>query len=88
MNETIIEYICHYCPNPSVLTKRELKIIEDAYKRNDLIWIEFNKKGHLIFCQRYPNFPTYFSVFALSVNVIVLIYILIKLYLKISKIRA
>lgn len=83
MNETIIEYICHYCPNPSVLTKRELKIIEDAYKRNDLIWIEFNKKGHLVFRQRYPNFPTYFSAFALSVNVIVII--LIKLYLKINK---
>lgn len=68
---TVQEYIKAYCPNPSVLTKNEIEQIEYYKEFKDIFMIEFNKKGHLIFRQRYPDFPLYFSAIILFTSIIV-----------------
>lgn len=81
MNKLVREHIEHYCPYPEVLTKQEIKNINLLYQKGSLYMVEFNKKGHLIFRQRYPNFPLYFSGFALLINIIILSCILFKVYI-------
>lgn len=67
----IREYIDHYCPNPKILTQNEMKQIKYYYKYVTINAVEFNKKGHLIFRQRYPNFPIYLSCLSIVITLLV-----------------
>lgn len=67
----IDEYINHYCPNPNVLTQNEIKQIKYYYKYVTINAVEFNKKGHLIFRQRYPYFPVYLSCLSIVITLLV-----------------
>lgn len=80
-SDKIADYIKRYSSNPDILTEKEIRRIKNYELEDNLNYVEFNKKGHLVFRQRYPYFPLYFSIFALLVNVIIFILILLKLYL-------
>lgn len=57
------------------LTKNEIKQINRMIYFGKEELIEFNKKGHLIIEQRYPNLPIYISLLAIvisSVSIILL----------------
>lgn len=69
----IDEYINHYCPNPSVLTQNEMKQIKYYYRYLGIDAVEFNKKGHLVFRQRYPYLPIYLTSLALVIEVLIIL---------------
>ena len=79
LTKEITEYIDHYGKGVEILSDNELKQIEYYAYKNELYLIEFNKKGHLVFRQRYPNFPLYISIIALVINVIVYIFIFVNM---------
>lgn len=64
------------------LTKNEMKIIHQYNKSGQLEIIEFNKKGHLVFRQRYPLFPLYFSIFSLVISMLSWAYVYFCKYVK------
>lgn len=82
INTLLNEYICYLSRNGIdyyKLSSFEKKVIDQMIYSGRQSYLEYNKKGHLIFRQRYPNLPLYISILTLIINIIVYLFIFVNM---------